>query len=79
MLLSEGFLDHLGVNVIETDRVSPGELYGFDGGLLMHPLDVIAIKHRDPFERLEAAQDWIVGRAHRKLDALAARIAKGDV
>lgn len=43
--------------------------------LLMHPLDLIALRFAgDPIGRLHAAKEYFITRAHRELDALAARL-----
>lgn len=67
-----------GMNVVETTQVLPGEIYLVNehgGRLVAHPLDVIAMTHPDPFDRLGAAMAWIVGDAHRKLERLERRLA----
>ena len=39
--------------------------------IIAHPLDVIAMRYpKDPLKRLDAAMEWILNRAHRKLDTM---------
>lgn len=70
-----------GMPVIENDACQPGAplLYGdgFAVAVVMHPFDVIAIRHpRDPIARLQAVTQYIIDRAHRQLDSLARTYAK---
>lgn len=78
-----------GMPFIVSERIDPGQIIvGTDLGtvdargvgivMMIHPLDRIALEHPNPLDRLEVAMAWIVASAHRKLDALSRRIARGD-
>lgn len=71
------------IPIFESEYVSPGQaLLSTDPAtlgsttLVLHPLDAIALRYKNPYERLDAAMAWIVARAHRRLDELEERIRK---
>lgn len=64
-----------GMGVIESTMTTPGKAIASDSFLVLHPLDLIALKCGDNvLARLDAAMEWIVADAHRKLDRLARRL-----
>ncbi|UOQ58575.1 hypothetical protein MUN78_07055 [Leucobacter allii] len=64
----------LGVPVMESERLPVGTAVASAGRVMMHPLDVIAVKYsKDPLGRLAAVAEYFTARAHRDLDALAER------
>ena len=42
--------------------------------IFMHPLDIIAIQHPDPIDRIEAAGAWCLDQANKRFDRLAYNI-----
>ncbi|WP_353809135.1 hypothetical protein [Agromyces sp. SYSU T00194] len=63
------------IPVHENEWAPIGTPFADRGRVYAHPLDVIAVRfHRDPIGRLDAARDWIVKRAHERLDMVANRL-----
>lgn len=50
-------------------RVATGDIYA-------HPLDIIAIEHRNPHDRLDASGKWFAEQIADRFDAAAARLVE---
>lgn len=61
------------LTIRESQMVEPGRPVHFrvENVLVMHPLDVIAVTEPDALVRLDRAMDWVLERAHHRLDAAA--------
>lgn len=65
-----------GIPVYENKNLVLGCALVDDGHVIMHPLDVIAMKYSaEPLARLDASIAWCLGEANAKFDALIASYA----
>jgi hypothetical protein len=58
-----------GTPIVEAADAPIGTILGDGRVVYMHPLDIIALRHSEPFDRLRAAMKYLVWDSHSKLDA----------
>lgn len=68
----------LGVSIHSSILVPVGRPVRLGQRIFAHPLDVIAIQHNNPHDRLDASHDWVVDQGARRFaGAMAGLVVEG--
>lgn len=56
--------------IYENEAVKAGAFLSVEGAIWMHPLDLIAMRTPNQFDRLDESMAWLAAKAHARLDAV---------